>query len=358
MALKIGIAGLRRGLGFARLFAARKDCRVVAVCDNNRQRAEEAATQVQANAFDDFNKFCDQPLDAIVIVTPPSTHFECTVRALDAGKHVLCEVPAITSMSQAEQLVNKVRQTGLKYMIAENVCYFPCIQLMHKIVAEGKLGQVVLAEGEYIHDCRAIMYNRDDGLGGGEGDIPSWRIKFNPIQYSTHELGPLLMILQDRIIWANCQESVFSEEGKSGIIHSQIALFKTVGGRTIRSLVAFKIAREPAHHFYCLYGTKGSVETDRYRWTDNLKLYYEEDADHKVLFDVATSLTHPEAPPEALAGGHGTSEYYMVDDFVRSILEDKQPPLDVYKALDMTVPGLCAVDSAQKGGELVPVPIF
>lgn len=354
--LKVGVAGLRRGLGFVRLVSARKDCRVVAVCDANRARAKEAAGPFGAKVFDSYDRFCEEPMDAVIIVTPPSTHLECTVKALDSGKHVLCEVPAVCTLEEAQQLAAKVRHTGLKYMIAENVCYFPCIQEMHRIVREGRIGEVVLAEGEYVHDCRNILYNRDDGLGGGSDKVPSWRNALNPIQYSTHELGPLLMILNDRIVSATCLESMFPDGGKSDVIGTQVALFKTAAGRTIRELVAFKIVREPAHHFYCLYGTKGSIETDRYNCYENLKLYSEEKPEPKILADIPTSLAHADVPPEAHAGGHGTSEYFMVDDFIRSILNDKTPPFDVTKALEMTVPGICAALSSRRNGEVVSVP--
>ena len=355
--MRLGVAGMRRGLGFAKLLSARKDCRVVAVCDRNIERARETAAAVRAEPFEDYDRFCEQPMDAVVIVTPPSTHFECSMKALAAGKHVLSEIPAVVDLDQAKQLAAKVEETGLKYMAAENVNYFPCIQEIHRLVRSGMIGDVVLAEGEYVHDCRSFLFNRDDGLGGGTDTVPSWRHSINPIQYCTHELGPLLMILEDRIVSAVCLESNFPGEVSDRIV-TQIALFKTAAGRTIRELTAFKIARQPEHHFFCLYGTKGSIETDRYQWYQNLKLYSETEAGQKGLIDVPTSIVHAGAPPEALAGGHGTSEYFLVDDFIRSIREDTTPPLDVYKALDMTVPGICAAESARLGGQIVRVPDY
>jgi predicted dehydrogenase len=354
--LRIGIAGLRRGVGFAKLFSARKDCRVVAVCDRNMERAQEAAALVGAEAYDDYDVFCNQPMDAIVVITPPPTHFECSVKALGAGKHVLCEIPTVVNFDEARQLVAKVKETGLKYMTAENVCYFPGIQKMHELVLAGKIGDVAMAEGEYVHDCRSMLFNRDDGLGGGNGKVPSWRGSFDPIRYSTHEIGPFLMILDDRIVSASCMEARFPVENNNGTIWMQAANFKTAAGRVIRELVSFSVAREPSHHFYSLYGTLGSIETDRYRWTTNLKTYFEGETAVEKMSDLETSLVHPDVPPEAVEGGHGTSEYFMIDDFVRSIRENTTPPLDVYKGLDMTLPGICAAASAQHGGKLIEVP--
>lgn len=358
MTLRIGVAGLRRGDGFVNLFAARTDCKVVAVCDRNPERAKAVAARVGATGYSDYDAFCAGPMDAVVIVTPPVTHFDCAMKALAAGKHVLCEIPTVVSFEEAEKLAAKVKATGLKYMAAENVCYFPNIQKMHELVRAGKIGTVMFAEGEYIHDCRSMFFNRDDGLGGGSASDPTWRASFDPIRYSTHELGPFLMIMEDRIVSASCMESRFPAGGDKGPLWMETAIFQTAGGRVIRQLVSFSVAREPAHHFYGLYGTRGSIETDRYRWEGNLKVYFEGETAPEKMDDLTTPLVHPNVPPEAHAGGHGTSEYFMVADFVRSILDDTNPPLDVHKGLDMSVPGICAALSAQQGGRVIEVPTF
>ena len=358
MRLKIGVAGMRRGVGFGRLFAARKDCELVAVCDVNKERAEATAATLDAKAYDNFDRLCDSEVDAIAIITPAPVHCECALKALDAGKHVLSEIPAVWSLEEAEQLARKVEQTGLKYMIAENVNYFPAIQAIDSLVKSDRIGKVFYAEGAYIHDGRSMMMNRDDGLGGGIGQTPTWRARLEPIRYCTHETGPILMILDDRIVSAVCMDTGSNVAPEMGTFDMQVAIFRTAGGCVIKELTGFSLSREPAFHFYSFYGTKGAIETDRYNPFGNLKAYFEDVPNVDGLTDIPTSLRHREAPPEAAAGGHGTSEFYMVDDFVRAILEDQTPPLDVYKALDMSVPGICANLSSQRCGELVTVPDF
>jgi hypothetical protein len=66
----------------------------------------------------------------------------------------------------------------------------------------------------------------------------------------------------------------------------------------------------------------------------------------------------PDAPDEALAGGHGTSEYFMVDRFVRAVNGRGTVPIDVYRSLDFSTPGLCAHLSAQQGSVPVDVPDY
>ena len=66
----------------------------------------------------------------------------------------------------------------------------------------------------------------------------------------------------------------------------------------------------------------------------------------------------PDASVEARAGGHGTSEHFMVDRFVRAVNGQGPVPIDVYRSLDFSVPGLCAHLSAQQGSAPVDVPDY
>jgi hypothetical protein len=66
-----------------------------------------------------------------------------------------------------------------------------------------------------------------------------------------------------------------------------------------------------------------------------------------------------DAPPEAYGGGHGTVEYYLVRDFVDALKAGvRRPPIDVIKAMDMTVPGICAHEAANCGCGWADVPLF
>jgi hypothetical protein len=64
------------------------------------------------------------------------------------------------------------------------------------------------------------------------------------------------------------------------------------------------------------------------------------------------------AGEEARAGGHGNSEYWLLKDFFAAVRGGHASPIDVFRGLDYTVPGLCAVLSAERGGEAVDVPDF
>jgi len=66
----------------------------------------------------------------------------------------------------------------------------------------------------------------------------------------------------------------------------------------------------------------------------------------------------PPLPPGVPAGGHGGSHGYLMDDFITAILLKRNPYVDVARALNTTVPGIIAHQSALKGGETLKIPQF
>jgi hypothetical protein len=69
-------------------------------------------------------------------------------------------------------------------------------------------------------------------------------------------------------------------------------------------------------------------------------------------------LARPALPPGVPAGGHGGSHGHLTDEFITSILQDRQPLVSIYEALALTVPGIVAHQSALKGGERLRIPQY
>lgn len=356
--LHIGVVGLKRGMSVARAVHHHPDCTVTAVCDLDGVLADKAAAELGAEPYESFADMLGADMHAVVVATPPSTHTELACETARAGKHVLSEVPAVAALDEAEQLRQTVERAGVTYMLAENMCYFGNIKTLEGIVRSGRIGEVFYAEGEYVHNCRSLFTDRPDGLGGGTDGRPTWRVALPPIHYCTHEMGPLFMMTGDPITEAVCMPSGSHVDARFGALDMQAALFKTQSGGTVKFLCGFSIEREPSFHFLSLYGTKGSAETDRYRPYENIKAYFTDIPHTRDLIDIPVSLNRPDAPPQARVGGHGTSEFYMVEDFVRRVRTGADTPLGVSEALNISVPGICAQMSAERNGAPVSVPVY
>jgi predicted dehydrogenase len=358
MPLMIGIAGLRRGASFVGVFNAQRDTQVTAVCDVNAARARACAEAAGVPQwFAAYDELLASDVDAVLVATPAPTHAVCAVAALRAGKHVLSEVPAVYSLEEGRLLAQAVQETGRTYMFAENMNYMAFLQTFDRMVKDGRIGDPYYGEAEYIHNCEGLMHGRDDGLTPGSESGPTWRAAMPPIHYCTHSLGPLLQIFDDRIVTAVGMHTGPRLGQVTGTIDMEIGVFKTAKGNVLKVTCGFYNAREPSFHYFSIYGTRGVLESPRGGW-EGYKANLGDIPNCHGMVTLPLDWSHTHLPPEAHAGGHGTSEFLMVRDFVEAIRGDRPPPIDVYFGLDMTLPGICAHLSAEQGSVPVPVPDF
>jgi predicted dehydrogenase len=328
------------------MFDLHKETQVVAVCDIDESRALQIQEQMKIDsAYTDYNEFLNHNMDIVVVATPMPFHVSQSIAALESGKHVMCEVTIANSMDECEPLVKAVKKSKKKYMMAENCCYWYFVEKWTEMVADGKIGKPIYAEAEYVHDTRGLM--RDP-----EGNL-RWRAKRPPIHYCTHSLGPLLKIMDDRCVTALGMSTGVNIEPDLEAIDMETGLFRTEKGSVIKILRGAIVAREPAFHYYSIYGTKGCLETAR---GEDKTFGYFEGSDK--MMELPYRRDHPEAPDSAGVGGHGTCEYYMVKAFIDSVVYDTNPPIDIYRALDFSLPGFCAHISAEQGGKVVDIPDF
>jgi predicted dehydrogenase len=353
---RIGLVGLSRGPSLARQFTAHPDARVTALCDLDAARL---ATVGRAFGLDDTQLFTDyaallnSPIDVVVIATPIMLHAAQAIAALESGKHVLSEVTAVHALAEADPLLAAVRRSKRVYMMGENCCYYYFMRQWQDLVARGRLGRVVHAEAEYVHDIHGMVVDPHTGQA-------YWRAQRPPIHYCSHSLGPLLQILGDRVVKATGLHSginTFAPVGP-GVIDLEVGLFQTAKGTTIKVLRSSVLPREPALGWYVLYGTGGYVENGRGRDLSGRTYVAAEmpPAEGGRALDCAVS--DPSAPEIAQSGGHGTAEYYMIREFLDAVGGKRPVPIDVVRALDYTVPGLIAHEAAEQGGVWLDVPAF
>jgi len=359
----VGIAGLRRGRGFVSVFAAHPRVQVTALCDIN-----EATLADLGKAFElpdsalhtDYDDFVAADTDIVMIATPIRFHAPQTIAALEAGKDVMCEQTAAYTVEDCARIVDAVRRTGRTYMMAENYCYFHYVRQWKQIVEAGKLGPIFHAEAEYVHEIESLLVNAETGEY-------YWRHERPPIWYCAHCLGPLLTLMDDRIVAASGSSAGFHKHPEQrdhlGFLDMEIGLFRTQKDALIKIARSQVAPRYPHMVYYSLYGTRGYVEngrdgsnTDGYLWIEGETP--DDESGHPAAEVIHCTTVDPDAPDEARHGGHGTSEYYMIRDFLDALEAGVQPPIDVMRSMDFTVPGIIAHESAMGDGNWRDVPLF
>ena len=370
-ALKIGLVGAggndvgdARGLHHARHLAELDAGTIVAVCDIVPEAAEASAARLGATAYTDYDQFLRHGLDLVIIATPDTLHAQQAARALDAGVGVVSEVPAATTIEDARLLVQAYRKSGGFYMLLENYGYRDENELIRRMYLAGKFGDVYFGEGEYLHDCRGLNRFPDGSL--------TWRGKaFSGYVYIWHSLRPLLYILDDRParVSAMATGQPGRLEADIGILDNVVSLITTENGRLLKIRVDIVSPRPHLMDYYSLQGTRGSFEGTR-GFGDPARIWLEElePADRPGRSGPSVSWRpladfEEEFIPDRIAArsdaartGHGGSDYWTMKAWVDAYRSGAASPVDLYRALDCSLPGPIALQSAKEGGVLLEIP--
>lgn len=118
--------------------------------------------------------------DVVAIMTPNDSHFAYAMAALDQGFDVICDKPMTNTLAEAEQLQQRVRETGRVFCLTHNYTGYPLVRQARAMVAEGQLGAMRLVQVEYVQGGRAkggasrVAWKDDPARGGASlvlGDI-------------------------------------------------------------------------------------------------------------------------------------------------------------------------------------------
>lgn len=352
---RFGLVGVGRGSGYGRLLMDSPDCEVVACCDASHEALGEFQRELElpdSCCFADYDDFISAScMDAIFLGTPIPAHADQTVMALESGVNVLCEVTAASTVDDCGRIVDAVRRSGSSYMMAENCNYWHFVREWQTLVQSGRIGKVFYSECEYLHPLPEMI------IGPETGEY-QWRAQRPPLHYCSHSLGPILEITRDRITRAMGMgqgHKVAPEHQVVGAIDIQVGLFETERGALIKLLRTSIAPRRPHMHYYMLQGTRGYLETDR-KGPRRGQLYLADEMAEAQEIEVL--ISDPSLPEPARAGGHGTSEYLLLQDFLRAMATGEKPALNEVRAMDLTVPGIIAHESATRGGVWMDVPSF
>jgi predicted dehydrogenase len=154
MTVRFGILGCARIAPLALIRPARKadGAEVVAVGSRSRERAERYAKRHRIpRAYGSYDEVLADPnVNAVYVPLPNSLHQQWTIRALDAGKHVLCEKPLAGSEAEAKRMADAARGSNLVAMEAFHYRYHPLAQRIGTIVSSGELGELRQVEAELL----------------------------------------------------------------------------------------------------------------------------------------------------------------------------------------------------------------
>ena len=282
----------------------------------------------------------DKEIEAVYIATDAPSHVRLCIASLKRGLHVVSAVPAVFGVEQlefADELLATVKKTGLIYALNETSAFRSQCYAMREIDKAGGFGKMIYTEGEYFHYMPEPI-----------GSYKEWRVGLPPQYYPTHSNAFYTCVTGGTFTDVSClaMPSLLAafQPGKNRYgnrFATEVALFRTSEGGMARMAVGWDMPGVGGEKGR-VYGQKGCYE-ERYSGLADLS---------KVSQD------KPQLPPKMSPGGHGGSHGYLTDDFITAILLNRKPCVDVACALNTTVPGIIAHQSALKGGETLKIPQY
>jgi predicted dehydrogenase len=336
----VGIVGYgvcRFGAAFS--FQDHPNVEVTAVSDLVPERCAALAEACRcAKTYPSLEELVrDDRIEAVFVATDAPSHARHCIEALRRGKHVACAVPAVYgSLEDADRLFETVKASGRKYMMFETSCFHADLHAMRQIYRAGGFGELVYTEGEYYHHMPEPIPSYRD-----------WRVGLPPQWYPTHSNAYHLGVDGSSFAEVCClgMPSVLEHLQPAGNRYrnpfgTEIALFRTEKGGMSRMAVSWDTPGDG--------GERGRVRGQRGSFYGR----------YQGLERSLPDTRRPPLPPGVEAGGHGGSHGYLMNEFVTAILEDRRPLVDVALALNMTVAGIVAHQSALKDGELLKIPRY
>lgn len=365
--IRIGIAGGRFGATFQ--WHEHPQCVVAAVTDLRPDRRQYLQKVYRCDrAYDSLEEMLKdaKDLDAVGIFTEAPNHVPHTLKALRAGKHVICAVPAAMTLEECAELINAVERTGLTFMMAETSYWQQHTISARRFYEEGRFGEIYAAYSMYRHPGLESLWFEDGRA--------TWRHGFPPMHYPTHCTAHLIGVTGERLTAVSCvgwgDDSPILKGNRYGNpFWNETAEFTTDRGHSFRVEVWWLGA-----HFGCeraeWYGTQMSFICDNRLGTKATLIHAGEqkETDSGGFVRAVAKAEVYQVPnwwatdllPEPLRhdSGHEGSHTFITHEFVDALVHERRPAVDVYEAVAYTAPGIVAHMSALRGGERIPIPDF
>ena len=374
--INVTLAGLSFGAEFVPIFLHHPNVASLTICDSDPEVLQKIGDrfEVERRVPDLDAVLADDSIDAVHLVTPIPVHAEQTVAVLNAGKHCACTVPMATSIADLNAIVAAQRASGKNYMGMETAVYTRRFLHVQEMIKIGEIGRIQFLRGAHYQDM--------------EYWPPYW-MGLPPMHYATHAVSPVLALANTQAKAVHC----FGSGVMRAELHEQYgnpfpvetAIFELNGDPPLAAEITrslFHTARGYTESFN-VYGEKATFEWEQI------------EEEPPVVFRMQPVVTHwgrgnditterldvPDRqdllPPEIArftqrgvydetqahlsflqGGGHGGSHPHLVHEFVSSIIEERQPFPDALTTAAWTAAGICAHESAMKGGARVEIPQF
>lgn len=329
-------------------YEANPNAQVVALYDVDHDRACELAEHHGATAYNSLDDLLDDPdIDAVSVCTSNATHAEATIRALRAGKHVLCEKPMAVTLEECEQMVAAAevaaKVSGAKLMIDQNQRFAKAHIRAKELLDAGRIGRVLTFRTTFGHGGPET-WSVDPGTG-------SWF--FDPNRASMGAMADLGVHKTDLVQWLLGQTVVATTamvstldkrdpEGNLVGVDDNASCIYQMNGGVVGTMTASWTYYGPEDNSTVLYGTEGIM-----------RIY--DDPAHSIVIDRKNGEREL-YDVEAIQTNDNQTASGIIDAFVSCIEQGTEPAITGASVLPAMRAVFASIESSKTGAR-VSIPL-
>lgn len=314
-----------------------KNCKVVGFFDINSSRTEEMAQKYGGTAYGSYQELLEnREIDAVSVCVSNHMHGEITIAALHAGKHVLCEKPMATTLSDCEAMVKASDETGKKLLIGHNQRLTPAHMMARKLIEDGIIGDVISFKTTFGHggpETWSItpgkdvwFFDKNAAVMGAMADL------------GIHKTDLIQFLTGQTIVETTARLYTLDKRNSSGnlieVDDNAFCIYRMENG-IVGTMIASWTYYGPEDNSTVLYGKKGIM-----------RIYDDPAYSIKVLLHNGEKINYE---IEGIQTNAKQTKSGVIDLFIESIIEDRETELSGRTALSAMRAIFASVESSETG---------
>ncbi|MBO7548080.1 MAG: Gfo/Idh/MocA family oxidoreductase [Bacteroidales bacterium] len=318
-------------------YKANPEVKIIGLFDLNYERAKALAAEYGATAYRSLDKLlADERIEAVSVCTANYNHCEATVKALKAGKHVLCEKPMATTIEECEQMVRAAAENGRKLMIGMNQRLAKAHIRAKRLIDQGEIGRVLTFRTIFGHSGPE-NWSVDPGKGTWFFDKKRAAMGVMA-DLGIHKTDLIQYLVGEKIVAVTAKLSTIDKTDLVGtpisVDDNAVCVYEMKGG-AVGTMISSWTYYGEEDNSTVIIGTKGTM-----RIYDSGKYPVEiRNTDHeKIMVNV-----------EAIQTNDNQTKSGVIDAFVRCVMADEEPPISGRNVLAAMRVVFAAIRSSEEG---------
>ncbi|MBQ9663170.1 MAG: Gfo/Idh/MocA family oxidoreductase [Oscillospiraceae bacterium] len=337
--IKIGILGCGKIAQVRHIpeYAANPDCELVGFYNPTKSRAEDMAAKYGGVAYDTAEELLSNPeIDAVSVCAANYAHAELTIKALKAGKHVLCEKPMAVTLSDCEEMVKTAKECGKLLMIGQNQRLAKAHVVARQLLEEGAIGDVITFRTAFGHGGpetwsitpgkNTWFFDKKKAAMGAMADL------------GIHKTDLIQFLLGQKVVRTTAKLTTLDKRGADGnligVDDNAICIYEMANG-VIGTMTASWTYYAAEDNSTVFYGTKGEMRI------------YDDPAHSIVLKKTGEAPQYFDV--EQIQTNDNQTKSGIIDLWIDCLKEGKESPISGESVVSAMRAVFASMESSEKG---------